>query len=146
MAWIDIIEPDDATGDLKELYDTIAEKRGKVSNVLKVHSQNPAALKEHLDLYDVILFGYSPLSRSDREALAVVVSAANDFLPRMHAPPADIKPEQQRSCALPWQTLTIRQIDQHGRPTQPEEPLRNRFAGGCDRLRMDIRRPRRRHR
>ena len=87
MAWIDIIEPDDATGDLKELYDTIAEKRGKVSNVLTVHSQNPAALKEHLDLYDTVLFGTSPLSRSDREAIAVVVSAANecDYCVRHHA-------------------------------------------------------------
>jgi len=78
MAWIDVIDPEDATGDLKKLYDTIAEKRGKVSNVLKVHSLNPAALKEHLDLYDAVLFGSSPLSRADREAIAVVVSAAND--------------------------------------------------------------------
>jgi len=87
MAWIDLIEPDDATGDLKELYDTIAEKRGKVSNVLTVHSLNPAALKEHLDLYDAVLFGSSPLSRSDREAIAVVVSAANecDYCVRHHA-------------------------------------------------------------
>jgi uncharacterized peroxidase-related enzyme len=87
MAWIDVIEPADATGDLKDLYDTIAEKRGKVSNVLKVHSQNPAALKEHLDLYDAVLFGSSPLSRSDREAIAVVVSAVNDcdYCVRHHA-------------------------------------------------------------
>jgi uncharacterized peroxidase-related enzyme len=87
MAWIDIIEPDDATGDLKELYDAIAKKRGKVSNVLKVHSQNPAALKEHLELYDAVLFGASPLSRADREAIAVVVSAANecDYCVRHHA-------------------------------------------------------------
>ena len=87
MAWIDLIEPDDATGDLKALYDTIAEKRGKVSNVLTAHSLNPAALKEHLDLYDAVLFGSSPLSRADREAIAVVVSAANacDYCVRHHA-------------------------------------------------------------
>ncbi|WP_103020780.1 peroxidase-related enzyme [Salinibacter altiplanensis] len=87
MAWIDVIEPEDATGDLKALYDTIAETRGKVSNVLTVHSQNPAALKEHLDLYDAVLFGSSPLSRADREAIAVVVSAANecDYCVRHHA-------------------------------------------------------------
>ena len=86
MAWIDVIEPEDASGDLKELYDTIAEKRGKVSNVLRVHSQNPVALKAHLDLYDAVLFSSSPLSRSDREAIAVVVSAANecDYCVRHH--------------------------------------------------------------
>jgi uncharacterized peroxidase-related enzyme len=87
MAWIDLIEPEDATGDLKVLYDTIAEKRGKVANVLKGHSLNPAALKEHLDLYDAVLFGASPLHRSDREAIAVVVSAANEcgYCVRHHA-------------------------------------------------------------
>jgi uncharacterized peroxidase-related enzyme len=87
MAWIDVIDLEDATGDLEELYDRITEKRGKLSNVLRVHSLNPSALKEHLDLYDAVLFGSSPLSRSDREAIAVVVSAANecDYCVRHHA-------------------------------------------------------------
>ena len=87
MAWIDVIDPNDASGELGDLYDEIVNTRGKVSNVLKVHSQNPAALKEHLDLYDSILFGGSPLSRAEREAIAVVVSAANecDYCVRHHA-------------------------------------------------------------
>ena len=86
MAWIDVIDPDEASGELGDLYDEIVDTRGKVSNVLKVHSQNPAALKEHLDLYDAILFGTSPLSRAEREAIAVVVSAANecDYCVRHH--------------------------------------------------------------
>lgn len=78
MAWIDVIEPDDATGDLETLYDEIADTRGKLSNVLRVHSKNPAALRKHLDLYDALLFGSSPLKRVEREIIAVVVSAAND--------------------------------------------------------------------
>lgn len=87
MAWIDVIDPDDATGDLEELYDHIAETRGKLSNVLKVHSKNPAAMKDHLDLYGTLLFGDSPLSRAEREAIAVVVSAANgcDYCVHHHA-------------------------------------------------------------
>lgn len=87
MAWIDVIEPDAATGELSDLYDHIAETRGKLSNVLKVHSQNPAAMKDHLDLYGTLLFGASPLSRAEREALAVVVSAANGcpYCVRHHA-------------------------------------------------------------
>ena len=87
MAWIDVIDPDEASGELGDLYDEIVDTRGKVSNVLKVHSQNPAALKEHLDLYDAILYGASPLSRAEREAIAVVVSAANecDYCVRHHA-------------------------------------------------------------
>lgn len=87
MAWIDTIDLEDAVGELRELYDEIIEKRGKLSNVLKAHSPNPAALKEHLDLYDTLLFGSSPLRRTEREALAVVVSAANDcdYCVRHHA-------------------------------------------------------------
>jgi alkylhydroperoxidase family enzyme len=40
-------------------------------------SQNPRAMKTSMDFYGAIMFGKSPLSRSQREMLAVVVSAAN---------------------------------------------------------------------
>lgn len=46
--------------------------------VLASHSLNQAALKAHLGLYRTIMFGESPLTRTEREAIAVVVSAAND--------------------------------------------------------------------
>lgn len=87
MAWIDVIDTNDASGELQEIYDHIADTRGKLSSVLKVHSKNPAALKDHLDLYGTLLFGESPLSRAQREALAVVVSAANgcDYCVHHHA-------------------------------------------------------------
>jgi len=78
MAWIDEIEVDAAEGKLAEMYAELLEKRGKVSNILKVHSLNPAALGSHLDLYMTIMFGKSGLSRAEREAIAVVVSANND--------------------------------------------------------------------
>ena len=78
MAWIDEIEEDAAEGKLAEMYAELIEKRGKVSNILKVHSLNPAALGSHLELYMTIMFGKSGLSRAEREAIAVVVSANND--------------------------------------------------------------------
>jgi len=40
-------------------------------------SQNPRAMKASMDFYGAIMFGASPLSRSQREVLAVVTSAAN---------------------------------------------------------------------
>ena len=43
-----------------------------------MHSLNPEALGNHLDLYMTIMFGKSGLSRAEREAIAVVVSANND--------------------------------------------------------------------
>jgi uncharacterized peroxidase-related enzyme len=78
MAWIDTIDLEDADDDLRALYDEIIDTRGKLSNILKVHSLNPAALADHLQLYDTLLFGRSDLRRAEREAIAVVVSAAND--------------------------------------------------------------------
>jgi uncharacterized peroxidase-related enzyme len=78
MSWIKEIEIDDAEGKLAEIYAQLIEKRGKVSNILKVHSLNAGAMGNHLDLYMTIMFGKSGLSRAEREAIAVVVSANND--------------------------------------------------------------------
>lgn len=78
MAWIDTIDLDDADDELRALYEEIIDTRGKLSNILKVHSLNPAALADHLRLYDTLLFGRSELRRAEREALAVVVSVEND--------------------------------------------------------------------
>ena len=78
MSWIEEIETDDADGELAKIYAKLIEKRGKVANILKVHSLNPAAMSNHLDLYMTIMFGKSGLSRAEREAIAVVVSASND--------------------------------------------------------------------
>jgi uncharacterized peroxidase-related enzyme len=87
MAWIDTIAPDDADGPLAALYNDIADARGGVANVLQAHSLNPEALRDHVGLYQTLLFGASGLSRAEREAIAVVVSAANDcpYCVRHHA-------------------------------------------------------------
>jgi len=78
MSWINEIEVSDADGKLAAMYAELVKKRGKVSNILKVHSLNPDAMEGHLDLYMTLMFGKSGLSRLEREAIAVVVSAAND--------------------------------------------------------------------
>lgn len=49
-----------------------------MDHVLASHSLNPDALRAHVALYRVIMFGESGLSRAEREAIAVAVSAAND--------------------------------------------------------------------
>ena len=77
MAWIETIHEEDATGDLKEIYDDIAGKRGKVANIIRIHSLNPPTMKAHMDLYMKVVFGRSKLRRPDRELIATVVSAAN---------------------------------------------------------------------
>jgi uncharacterized peroxidase-related enzyme len=82
MSWIEEIDVDDARADsgskLGAMYAELIEKRGKVSNILQVHSLNPDAMGNHLDLYMTLMFGKSGLTRAEREAIAVVVSATNE--------------------------------------------------------------------
>jgi uncharacterized peroxidase-related enzyme len=87
MSWIQEIEVSEAEGALAETYAQLLEKRGKVANILAVHSLNPDALGNHLDLYMTLMFGKSGLSRMEREAIAVVVSASNecDYCVNHHA-------------------------------------------------------------
>lgn len=77
MPFIEIIEPEDAAGSLKEIYDNLIESRGKLAMVHKIQSQNPESITAHMDLYMRVMFGKSPLKRAQREMMAVVVSAAN---------------------------------------------------------------------
>ena len=77
MAWIKTIAEGDAEGELAELYDGYSTPDGTVDHVLKIHGLNPPSLKGHYDLYKTLMFGRSPLSRAQREMIAVVVSAAN---------------------------------------------------------------------
>ena len=87
MSWINEIEVSEADGKLAASYAALIKQRGKVSNILKVHSLNPDAMNSHLDLYMTIMFGKSGLSRLEREAIAVVVSANNecDYCVNHHA-------------------------------------------------------------
>ncbi len=78
MAYIDVIQYDSAQGFLKEVYDDLVKKRGKLAEVHKILSQNPEAIVAHMELYMTTMFGKSPLKRYQREMLAVVVSKAND--------------------------------------------------------------------
>ena len=50
MAWIQIIDEDEATGELKAIYDEITQRRGKMSNIMRVHSLHPAAMQAHMML------------------------------------------------------------------------------------------------
>lgn len=75
--WIESVSPADASGELKALYDRIGGARGGIAAIHRAPSLNPKALGAHFELYKAAMFQPSPLSRSDREALAVAVSRAN---------------------------------------------------------------------
>jgi len=78
MPFIQIIPQREAEGRLKEIYDYLVEKRGKLADIHKIQSLNPETILAHMDLYMKIMFGKSPLRRYQREMMAVVVSAVND--------------------------------------------------------------------
>jgi alkylhydroperoxidase family enzyme len=44
---------------------------------MAVHSLNPPTLRAHADLYHTVMHAQSPLRRSEREMVALVVSAIN---------------------------------------------------------------------
>ena len=77
MAWIDTINEGDANGSLKDQYAKLKDSRGGVDNILKIHSLNPESLDTHVRLYKTIMYGKSPISRVDREMIAVLVSSIN---------------------------------------------------------------------
>ena len=77
MAWINTIEPEEATGALKAEYDRAVKRAGKVFNILKVQSLNPTSLHASMEMYLASMYGPSGLSRAEREMLATVVSWAN---------------------------------------------------------------------
>ena len=78
MAHIKIISYEDSEGELKEVYDDIIAKRGKLAEVMKLQSLNPKSIVAHVDLYLELMFGRSPLVRYRREMLAVIVSVTNN--------------------------------------------------------------------
>jgi len=75
LAYIRLIEEDEAQGSLAEQYDAAVERAGKVFNILKAMSLRPGVLRASMDLYREIMFGESGLSRQERELLATVASA-----------------------------------------------------------------------
>ena len=77
MAWIKVIDEDDATGRLAELYAKLVEPWGGVDNIMKIHSLNVPSLKAHFEIYKTLMRGRSDLSRAQREMIAVVVSSIN---------------------------------------------------------------------
>ncbi len=56
MPWIKVLDEREADAKLKEIYDEIKKERGKLSNIMKIHSLNPNAMKKHIYLYLSLMF------------------------------------------------------------------------------------------
>ena len=116
MAWIESIHEDFASGELAEVYSNIRGKRGKLSNIMRIHSLNPAAMRAHMSLYRGIMFGEAGLSRGLREAIAVVVSGANgcEYCLRHHS----------EALGAHWSAEMVEAVSADYRSAELSEPRR----------------------
>lgn len=77
MPWIRTIGLDEATGFLKQQLEAALKRAGRIWHIVDVMSLNPRVLRTSMDFYAAVMYGRSPLSRGQRELIAVVVSRAN---------------------------------------------------------------------
>ncbi len=77
MARIKIVPAEAAGPVLGPLYAKLAGPDG-LDEILAVHSLNPRSLDDHHRLYSHLMRGPSGLTRTQREMIAVAVSAANN--------------------------------------------------------------------
>jgi alkylhydroperoxidase family enzyme len=78
MAHISHVPVESADGLLAKLYAEYSGEDGMVDHIIRIHSLNPRSMKDHVQLYSHLMRGPSPLTRIQREMLAVTVSAEND--------------------------------------------------------------------
>ncbi len=78
MAHIPYVPYEEAQGHLAELYRRYGGPKMNVDNIIRIHSLNPSSMEHHVGLYQDLMQGPSPLSRIQREMIAVTVSAVNE--------------------------------------------------------------------
>ena len=77
MSCIEEVDITEAKGLLEKEYNAALNRSGRVWNIVKCMSIHPEAIKSSMELNKCLMFAPSPLTRSEREMLAVVVSARN---------------------------------------------------------------------
>jgi alkylhydroperoxidase family enzyme len=78
MAHVHVFEYDETSGVARREYDAAMRRAGRVWNIVSIQSQLPEVMRDSMRLYSSIMYGPSPLSRAQREMLAVVTSRYND--------------------------------------------------------------------
>jgi len=55
-----------------------ADRVPEDDNIIQVHGVHSRTMRQHFELYRELMYSRGPLTRLQREMIAVVVSAAND--------------------------------------------------------------------
>ncbi|HMO02089.1 MAG TPA: carboxymuconolactone decarboxylase family protein [Oligoflexia bacterium] len=74
MQRINLIRPEQASGEIKDIYDSLAKKMGRVPNIFQAMANASAVLKTYLALSD--LASQTSLSLKLREMIALAVAEA----------------------------------------------------------------------
>ena len=69
MAFIRYVPPDELAPE---------ERVPDPDHIIQIHAVHPAVMRHHLDLYKALMHRPGPLSRRERELMAVRVSGLND--------------------------------------------------------------------
>jgi alkylhydroperoxidase family enzyme len=79
LAWIEIVDEDQAGPELRDLYEPIVDAQtGRVDEILRIHSLHPAGLAAHTALYQSAMRSTPTLRKTEREMIALVVSKINE--------------------------------------------------------------------
>lgn len=77
MPHIHQVSDEEASGAVKRELDNAVKRAGRVWNIVRIMTPNAEVLRTSMSMYSALMHGESPLSRAQREMLAVVVSRAN---------------------------------------------------------------------
>ena len=77
MAWIKTISEREATGPLKDMYESFHQRFPAVPNIMQSLSLKPEMLAAVARMFMTGTFGASNLSRIQEEMIATVVSSLN---------------------------------------------------------------------
>ena len=78
MPYIKQVADEEASGSVKREFDAAYKRSGRVWNIVRIMSINGDVMRSSMRFYTAIMFGESPLTRSQREMLATVTSAELD--------------------------------------------------------------------
>lgn len=78
MPHVHVLSYDETTGVARREFDAAGRRAGRIWNIVSIQSQLPEVMRDSMRIYLSIMYGPSPLTRAQRELMAVVTSQAND--------------------------------------------------------------------
>ena len=78
MPYIEEVPPERVDPVARREYDRAVRRAGRVWHIVSIMSPNGAVMRDSMRFYGSVMFGASPLTRSQREMVAVVTSQINE--------------------------------------------------------------------